>query len=61
MPPTTPVAVVDALNALLEAEQNAIIRFMGEGTPYLSRACPSGGVGPSHFHTALRLAIPPIR
>ena len=38
MPPTTPVAVVDALNALLEAEQNAIIRFMGEGSPYLSRA-----------------------
>jgi hypothetical protein len=38
MPQTTPVAVVDALNALLEAEQNSIIRFMGEGSPYLSRA-----------------------
>jgi hypothetical protein len=33
-----PVAVVDALNALLEAEQNSIFRFMGEGSPYLSRA-----------------------
>ena len=36
--PTTPVAVVDALNALLEAEQNSIFRFMDEGSPYLSRA-----------------------
>jgi hypothetical protein len=36
--PATPLAVVDALNALLEAEQNSIFRFMGEGSPYLSRA-----------------------
>ncbi len=36
--PTAPVAVVDALNSLLEAQQNSIIRFMGEGSPYLSRA-----------------------
>jgi bacterioferritin (cytochrome b1) len=36
--PAAPVAVVDALNALLEAEQNSIFRFMGEGSPYLSRA-----------------------
>ena len=35
---TTPVAVVDALNSLLEAELNSIFRFMGEGSPYLSRA-----------------------
>lgn len=33
-----PVAVIDTLNALLEAEQNSIFRFMGEGSPYLSRA-----------------------
>ena len=33
-----PVAVVDALNSLLEAEQNSVFRFMGEGSPYLSRA-----------------------
>jgi bacterioferritin (cytochrome b1) len=33
-----PVAVIDALNALLEAELNSIFRFMGEGSPYLSRA-----------------------
>lgn len=33
-----PVAVIDALNSLLEAEQNNIFRFMGEGSPYLSRA-----------------------
>jgi len=33
-----PVAVVDALNALLEAEQGSVFRFMGEGSPYLSRA-----------------------
>jgi hypothetical protein len=33
-----PVAVIDTLNGLLEAEQNSIFRFMGEGSPYLSRA-----------------------
>lgn len=33
-----PVAVVDALNSLLEAEQNSVFRFMGEGSPYLGRA-----------------------
>src|SRR5215210_3045179 len=33
-----PVAVVDALNSLLEAEQGSVFRFMGEGSPYLSRA-----------------------
>jgi hypothetical protein len=33
-----PVAVIDTLNSLLEAEQNSIFRFMGEGSPYLSRA-----------------------
>jgi hypothetical protein len=35
---SAPVAVVDALNSLLEAQLNSIIRFMGEGSPYLSRA-----------------------
>ena len=35
---TPPAAVIDALNGLLEAEQNSIFRFMGEGSPYLSRA-----------------------
>lgn len=34
----SPVALIDALNSLLEAEQNSIFRFMGEGSPYLSRA-----------------------
>jgi hypothetical protein len=34
----TPVAVVDLLNSLLEAELNSIFRFMGEGSPYLGRA-----------------------
>jgi len=34
----SPVAVLDALNSLLEAEQNSIFRFMGEGSPYLNRA-----------------------
>jgi hypothetical protein len=38
MPAAAPVAVVDALNSLLEAEQNSVFRFMGEGSPYLSRA-----------------------
>jgi hypothetical protein len=33
-----PVAVLDVLNSLLEAEQNSVFRFMGEGSPYLSRA-----------------------
>ena len=35
---TPPVAVIDALNSLLEAEQGSVFRFMGEGSPYLSRA-----------------------
>jgi hypothetical protein len=34
----TPLAVIDALSSLLEAELNSIFRFMGEGSPYLSRA-----------------------
>ena len=34
----TPVALVDTLNALLEAEQNSVFRFMDEGSPYLHRA-----------------------
>jgi hypothetical protein len=38
MTAASPVAVIDALNALLEAELNSIFRFMGEGSPYLSRA-----------------------
>ena len=33
-----PVAVIDTLNGLLEAELNSVFRFMGEGSPYLSRA-----------------------
>ena len=33
-----PVAVVDLLNSLLEAAVNSVFRFMGEGSPYLSRA-----------------------
>ena len=37
-PSTIPVAVVDLLNSLLEAEMNSVFRFMGEGSPYLSRA-----------------------
>lgn len=36
--PAAPVAIIDALNSLLEAEQGSIFRFMGEGSPYLSRA-----------------------
>lgn len=33
-----PVAVVDLLTSLLEAEMNSVFRFMGEGSPYLGRA-----------------------
>jgi hypothetical protein len=33
-----PVAVIDALDGLLEAELTSIFRVMGEGSPYLSRA-----------------------
>lgn len=33
-----PVAIIDQLNSLLEAELNSMFRFMGEGSPYLSRA-----------------------
>lgn len=36
--PATPLALVDTLNALLEAEQTSVFRFMGEGYPYLNRA-----------------------
>ncbi len=32
-----PVALVDALSSLVEAELNSLFRFMGEGSPYLSR------------------------
>ena len=35
---TPPTAVVDLLTSLLEAELNSVFRFMGEGSPYLSRA-----------------------
>jgi hypothetical protein len=38
---TTPsVAVIDALNSLLEAEVNSIFHFVGEGSPYLKNATP---------------------
>jgi hypothetical protein len=33
-----PAALIDALNGLLESELNSVFRFMGEGSPYLSRA-----------------------
>lgn len=33
-----PVAVIDALNGLLEAELGSIFHVMGEASPYLSRA-----------------------
>ena len=33
-----PVAIVDTLSALLESEVQSVFRFMGEGSPYLSRA-----------------------
>jgi hypothetical protein len=33
-----PHAVIDLLNALLEAQQSSEFRFMGEGSPYLGRA-----------------------
>src|SRR3954471_23043538 len=36
--PSVPVATVEVLNDLLDAELNSIFRFMGEGSPYLSRA-----------------------
>ena len=33
-----PAAVIDSLNALLESQQNSIIRFMGDSSPYLGGA-----------------------
>ena len=36
--PSAPAAIIDVLNSLLEAELNSVFRFMGEGSPYLSRA-----------------------
>ncbi len=35
---SSPVAVIDTLNSLLEAEINSLVRFMDEGSPYLGRA-----------------------
>jgi hypothetical protein len=35
---TAPAIVIDQLNELLLAERRSIIRFMGEGSPYLERA-----------------------
>ncbi len=35
---SAPVAVIDILNGLLEGEQSSVFRFMGEGSPYVSRA-----------------------
>ena len=32
-----PVAIVDSLNSLLDAEANSLFRFMDEGSPYLGR------------------------
>jgi hypothetical protein len=37
MPSSAPVAVIDALNSLLEAEVNSILRFMGAGYPHMDR------------------------
>ena len=33
-----PAAIIDVLNGLFEAELSSIFRFMGEGSPYLSKA-----------------------
>jgi bacterioferritin (cytochrome b1) len=35
---SAPVAIIDTLNALLDSELSSVFRFMGEGSPYLSRA-----------------------
>ena len=35
---SVPIATVEILNDLLDAELNSVFRFMGEGSPYLSRA-----------------------
>jgi hypothetical protein len=35
---SAPVAIIDALSALLDSEAHSVFRFMGEGSPYLSRA-----------------------
>ncbi len=37
---TLSVAVVDALNSLLEAEANSIFHYVGPGSPYLDHAGP---------------------
>ena len=33
-----PVAILDTLSALLDSEVQSVFRFMGDGSPYLSRA-----------------------
>ncbi|HET6250980.1 MAG TPA: hypothetical protein VFE47_25045 [Tepidisphaeraceae bacterium] len=38
---TPSVAAIDTLNSLLEAEVNSIFHFVGEGSPYLSKAAPA--------------------
>ncbi len=36
--PATPLAILDVLNDLLEAQLNGVFRFMEESSPYLGRA-----------------------
>jgi hypothetical protein len=38
MSSSAPVAILDTLGALLDSEVQSVFRFMGEGSPYLSRA-----------------------
>src|SRR5437773_11523475 len=38
MTASPPAAVEDVLNSLLEAELNSVFRFIGESSPFLSRA-----------------------
>ena len=35
---SAPLAVIDLLNSLLEAELNSVFRFIGESSPFVSRA-----------------------
>ena len=47
---TAPVAIVDVLASLLEAEHNSVFRLMGEASPYLKQA-------PQHVRDSLTAMV----
>jgi hypothetical protein len=53
----SPVATIDVLNSLLEAETTSIFRFMGEGYPYLNRATADVKIPLQHMVTTIESRV----